>query len=92
MDVLGIGPRGETRHDIELPEQATHNEVGIVLGTELFQAGHDAGQGALHLGDHLLRIELTLTPETLLMLEELFAVEIGEERWQARNVRPRTSH
>ena len=87
MHLPGIGPRRESRNDVELSQEPTDDFIGICLGAQAIELRHDLHEGLLHISNGVLRIVLTLLVETALALDELFAVEIlyGMNRrlWQA---------
>ena len=50
--------------------------VGICLGAQAIELGHDLHERLLHVSNRVLRVELALLVETALALDEFFAVEI----------------
>ena len=76
MHLPGIGPRRESRDDVELSQKPTDDFVGICLGAQPIELGHDLHEGLLHVSNRVLRVVLTLLVETALALDEFFAVEI----------------
>lgn len=76
MHLPGIGPRRESRDDVELSQEPTDDFVGICLGAQAIELRHDLHEGLLHISDRMLRVVLTLLIETALALDEFFAVEI----------------
>ena len=81
MDLLGVRPRGQSRHDVELSQQAAHNLVDVILRAKLFELGNDAAERSLHIGDHTLRVVLTLALEALPVFDELLSIEIRADRY-----------
>jgi len=78
VDFQRVGPGGETGHDVELAEQAGHHFVGIGLPREMLEVGHYALERLFDSADGLFGEILTLSLQALVMLEELFAVELDE--------------
>ena len=76
MHLPGIGPRRESRDDVELLQKPTDDFVGICLCAQAIELGHDLHEGLLHVSNRVLRVVLTLLVETALALDELFAIEI----------------
>ncbi len=76
MHLPGIGPRRESRDDVELPQEPADNFVGVGLGAQAIELGHHFHQGLFDVSNSVLRVELTLLVETPLALDEFFAVEI----------------
>ena len=72
----GIGPRRQTRDDVELPQEPADDFVSVGLGAQAIELGHHLDQGLFHVANRVLRVELTLLIETALALDEFFAVEI----------------
>ena len=87
MHLPGIGPRRESRDDVELSQEPTDDFVGICLGAQAIELGHHLHEGLFHISNGVLRVVLTLLVETALALDELFAVEIlyvvNRRLWQA---------
>src|SRR4029079_7836506 len=75
----------EPRDDVELSEQGAHHLVGIVFRAEVFELVQDLGDRAVGIGDGAFRKVLTLPGQPFRMLEDLFAVEVGQENRCARN-------
>lgn len=76
MHLPGIGPRRESRDDVELSQKPTDDFVGICLGAQAIELRHDLHEGLLHISDGVFRVVLTLLIETALALDEFFAIEI----------------
>jgi hypothetical protein len=72
----GIGPRRESRNDVELSQKPTDHFIGVGLGAQAIELGHDLHEGLLHVSNRVLRVVLTLLVETALALDELFAIEV----------------
>ena len=72
----GIGPGGEPGDDVELSEEPADDLVGVSLGAQPIELGHDLDERLLDVADRVLRVVLALLFETALALEEFFAVEI----------------
>ena len=78
MHLPGIGPGREPGDDVELSQEPADDLVGISLGAQPIELGHDLHEGLLHVSNRVLRVVLTLLVETALALDEFFAVEIGD--------------
>ncbi len=76
MHLPGIGPRRESRDDVELSQEPTDDFVGICFGAQAIELRHDLHEGLLHIADRVLRVVLTLLVETALALDEFFAIKI----------------
>ena len=74
--VLGVGPGREVGDLIELAQQAAHDVIAVAVVAELIEPGHRLADCLLHLGHRARRVVLALGFEALLVLEELFPVEI----------------
>jgi len=72
----GIGPGGKPGHEVELSKKLADDLVGITLGAQPIELGHDLQERLLDVADGALRVVLTLLVETALALDELFAIEI----------------
>ena len=78
MDFQRVGPGRQTSHDVELAKQPGENEIGVSLLGQVLDVGQHALQRPLDAADRLFREVLALRVQALLMLQELFAVEVGE--------------
>ncbi len=87
MHLPGIGPRRESRDDVELSQEPTDDFVGICLGAQAIELGHHLHEGLFHISNGVLRVILTLLVETALALDEFFAIEllyvVDRRLWQA---------
>ena len=75
VDEPGIGPGRKAGDDIELPEEAADNLVGVVFGAEAVELSDDFQQCLLDVVDGAFGVELALLLQTPLALEELFPIE-----------------
>ena len=87
MHLPGIGPRRESRDDVELSQEPTDDFVGVCLGAQAIELRHDLHEGLFHISNGMLRVVLTLLVETALALNEFFAIEllyvVNRRLWQA---------
>ena len=87
MHLPGIGPRRESRDDVELSQEPADDFVGICFGAQAIELRHDLYEGLLHISNRMLRVVLTLLIETALALDEFFAIEllyvVNRRLWQA---------
>lgn len=90
MELTGVGPHGELRHEVEFPQELSYHLAGVVTLTELFQLAQDAGQGIFGLTDGHIGIVLPLALEAGVMFQELLPIELGQtltrtaEDWDSR--------
>ena len=75
--MAGVGPRGQPGHDVELPQQAAHDLIGIVGGAQAIELRHHFRERFFDIHHGALGIVLTLLIETALALDEFFAIEAG---------------
>ncbi|MEQ1574252.1 MAG: hypothetical protein ABL993_08400 [Vicinamibacterales bacterium] len=54
VDSCAIGPGEQTRHHIELAEEASDYLVGVSVGAEPIELGHHLGEGLLDVADGTL--------------------------------------
>ena len=78
MELTGVGPHGELRHEVELPQELSDHLAGVVALTELFQLTQDASQGIFGLTDGHIGIVLPLALEAGVVLQELLPVELRQ--------------
>lgn len=78
MKGSGIGPGREVGDLIELAQQAAHDVIAITVMAELIEPRHGLPDCLFHLRNGPRRVVLALRIEALLMLDELFPVEINE--------------
>ncbi len=76
MKLTGFCPGGQLGDEVEFTQQLPHHLAGVVALTQLFELCHDPRERFLGLRDGAVRVVLTLTLQTLMMLEELFAEEV----------------
>ncbi len=72
-----IGPRGETRNPVDLPEEATDQLVAVLTCTELVNICNQTIQHVFDISNGLVGVILALPVQALPVLDELFAVEAG---------------
>jgi hypothetical protein len=80
MELIGIGPGGEFRDEVELAKQRRHHLAGIIALAELIELPEKSGEGLFDLGDGDFGVVLAVTFETGVMFQELLAEEIREAR------------
>lgn len=83
MHLPRIGPGGESGHDVELSKEPTHDLIGVGLGAQSIELGHDLDESLFHVSNRVLGVVLTLLVQTALALDEFFPVEVGDrtEGW-----------
>jgi hypothetical protein len=77
IEFFPVGRVGKARHEIELPEQATHDMIAITSPADVIEPGDGLGQRRFGLGDRVLGIVFTLGLKAAFVLEEFFPIEVG---------------
>src|SRR5688572_17196518 len=78
MELTGIGPHGELRHEVELPQELSDHLTGVVALAELLQLAQDTGQGLFGLTDGHIGIVLPLALEAGVVLQKLLPIELRQ--------------
>jgi hypothetical protein len=78
MELVRVGPSGQLGDQIELLEEFAHHVARVVALAQLLELSHDSRQGIFGPRDGHLGIVFALPFEAGVMLEKLFAIEIGE--------------
>jgi hypothetical protein len=78
MELIGVGPGGEFRDKVELLKERGHHLTGIIALAELVELPEQRGQRVFDLGNRNFRVILSLTFETSVVFQELFAEKIGQ--------------
>jgi hypothetical protein len=78
VNVPGVAPGRKAGDDVELSEELADDLVGICLGAEAVDFGHDLGKSFLGVDDGPFRVELPLLVKAALAFDELFPVKIRQ--------------
>ena len=78
MNLMGFGPGGKFRDDVDSAKELTDHLTGIVALTENVEVGEKALKRVLGLRDGDVRVVLALTFQASMMFEQLFPVELAE--------------
>ena len=77
MESARLRPGREVGDLIELAQEAAHDVIAIAVIAELIEPRHGLADGLLHFRDRPRRVVLALRVEALLVLDELFPVEVN---------------
>ena len=69
---LRIGPGGEVRDLVQLPEEAAHDAIAVAMAAELAEVLQRVGDGLIDLGHRPRRKMLTHRVQALAVLDQFF--------------------
>jgi hypothetical protein len=78
MDLMGLGPGGKLRDDVDSAKEIADHLAGIVALTENIEVGEQPLQRVFGLRNGDVRVVLALTFQASMMFEQLFSVELTE--------------
>jgi hypothetical protein len=83
VELIGVGPGGKFRHDVELAQQLSHHFARIFALADLVELREDAREAVLGSRDRALRVVLALALETFVMLLKFLSKEVRPARARA---------
>ena len=73
-----VCPLGESRHDIQLPEELFDQFTRVVALRETIELAHDPMEGTLGFLNRAFRVVLTLPLQTLVVFDEFLSEELSD--------------
>ena len=78
MNLMGLGPGGKLRDDVDPAKKLADHLTGIIALAECVEVGEEELQRVFRLRDGDVRVVLPLTFQASMMFEELFPVKLAE--------------